>query len=69
MQDFNTSTVWWYVKNTGIPISFGTTVVIALIDAPDGPKLIVDAIENRWISLIHGVRPGTFSTNANSRLR
>ena len=29
--DFNTSTVWWYVKNTGIPISFGTTVVIGFI--------------------------------------
>jgi len=31
MNDFNTSTVWWYVKNTGIPISFGTTVVIGFI--------------------------------------
>lgn len=30
-EDFNTSTVWWYVKNTGIPISFGTTVVIGFI--------------------------------------
>jgi len=30
-RDFNTSTVWWYVKNTGIPISFGTTVVIGFI--------------------------------------
>ncbi len=29
--DFNTSTVWWYVKNTGIPISFGTTVMIGFI--------------------------------------
>ena len=29
--DLNTSTVWWYVRNTGIPISFGTTVVIGLI--------------------------------------
>ncbi len=29
--DFNTSTVWWYVKNTGIPISFGTTVLIGFI--------------------------------------
>ncbi|MBC7980962.1 MAG: ABC transporter permease [Armatimonadetes bacterium] len=29
--DFNTATVWWYVKNTGIPISFGTTVVIGFI--------------------------------------
>lgn len=29
--DFNTSTVWWYVKNTGIPFSFGTTVVIGFI--------------------------------------
>jgi putative ABC transport system permease protein len=29
--DLNTSTVWWYVKNTGIPISFGTTVVIGFI--------------------------------------
>lgn len=30
-KDFNTSTVWWYVKNTGIPISFGTTVIIGFI--------------------------------------
>jgi len=29
--DFNTSTVWWFVKNTGIPFSFGTTVVIGFI--------------------------------------
>lgn len=29
--DFNTATIWWYVKNTGIPISFGTTVVIGFI--------------------------------------
>ena len=29
--DLNTSTIWWYVKNTGIPISFGTTVVIGFI--------------------------------------
>ncbi|MBK1883074.1 FtsX-like permease family protein [Luteolibacter pohnpeiensis] len=30
-KDFNTSTVWWYVRNTGIPISFGTTVIIGFI--------------------------------------
>ena len=30
-KDFSTATVWWYVKNTGIPISFGTTVVIGFI--------------------------------------
>jgi putative ABC transport system permease protein len=30
-KDFNTSTVWWYIRNTGIPISFGTTVVIGFI--------------------------------------
>ena len=29
--DFNTSTVWWYVRNTGIPVSFGTTVIIGFI--------------------------------------
>lgn len=29
--EFNTSTVWWYVKNTGIPISFGTTVIVGFI--------------------------------------
>jgi putative ABC transport system permease protein len=29
--DFSTSTVWWYVRNTGIPFSFGTTVVIGFI--------------------------------------
>ena len=31
INDFNTSTIWWYVKNTGIPISFGTTVLIGFI--------------------------------------
>ncbi|MEY4485185.1 MAG: hypothetical protein RL693_2637 [Verrucomicrobiota bacterium] len=29
--EFNTSTIWWYVKNTGIPISFGTTVIVGFI--------------------------------------
>lgn len=29
--DFNVATIWWYVKNTGIPISFGTTVLIGFI--------------------------------------
>ena len=29
--DFSTATIWWYVKNTGIPISFGTTVIIGFI--------------------------------------
>jgi putative ABC transport system permease protein len=29
--DFSKSTIWWYVHNTGIPISFGTTVVIGFI--------------------------------------
>jgi putative ABC transport system permease protein len=30
-RDFNQSTIWWYVRNTGIPISFGTTVIIGFI--------------------------------------
>ena len=30
-KDFNTSTVWWYVRNTGIPISFGITVVVGFV--------------------------------------
>jgi putative ABC transport system permease protein len=30
-RDFSHATVWWYVKNTGIPISFGTTVIIGFI--------------------------------------
>ncbi len=29
--DFNTKTVFWFVKNTSIPISFGTTVVVGII--------------------------------------
>ncbi len=29
--DFNYSTVWWYVKNTGIPFSFGITVAIGFV--------------------------------------
>ncbi len=30
-REFSTSTVWWYVKNTGIPISFGITVLVGFI--------------------------------------
>lgn len=30
-RDFGTSTIWWYVRNTGIPISFGTTVIVGFI--------------------------------------
>ena len=30
-KDFNTSTIWWYVRNTGIPISFGITVVVGFV--------------------------------------
>jgi putative ABC transport system permease protein len=29
--DFFWETLWWYVKNTGIPISFGTTIVLGAI--------------------------------------
>jgi putative ABC transport system permease protein len=29
--EFNTSTIWWYVRNTGIPVSFGITVLVGLI--------------------------------------
>ena len=29
--NFNVSTVWWYIKNTGIPISFGTVVLLGII--------------------------------------
>lgn len=30
-REFNTSTVWFYIENTGIPISFGITVIVGLI--------------------------------------
>ncbi len=30
-EDFNYVTVFWFVKNTSIPISFGTTVIVGLI--------------------------------------
>ncbi len=30
-REFSTSTIWWYVKNTGIPVSFGITMVIGFI--------------------------------------
>lgn len=30
-QNFNVSTVYWYIKNTGIPISFGITVIVGLL--------------------------------------
>jgi putative ABC transport system permease protein len=29
--EFNTSTIWWYVRNTGIPISFGITVLVGFV--------------------------------------
>ncbi len=29
--DFFWSTIWWFVKNTGIPISFGTTILLGFI--------------------------------------
>jgi putative ABC transport system permease protein len=30
-RDFNTATIFWFIKNTGIPISFGTTVIVGII--------------------------------------
>lgn len=30
-EDFFWQTMWWYVKNTGIPISFGTVVILGAI--------------------------------------
>jgi putative ABC transport system permease protein len=30
-EDFRSKTLFWFVKNTGIPISFGTTVLLGLI--------------------------------------
>jgi putative ABC transport system permease protein len=30
-RDFSTETIKWYIKNTGIPISFGTTVIVGFI--------------------------------------
>lgn len=30
-REFNTATIFWYIKNTGIPISFGTTVLVGFI--------------------------------------
>lgn len=30
-RDFGWATIWWYVKNTGIPYSFGTTVIVGFI--------------------------------------
>jgi putative ABC transport system permease protein len=29
--EFSTATIWWYVKNTGIPFSFGITMLIGFI--------------------------------------
>lgn len=31
IQDFNTTTVGWYIRNTGIPISFGITVLVGFV--------------------------------------
>jgi putative ABC transport system permease protein len=30
-QDFAWATVWWYVRNTGIPVAFGGTVLLGFI--------------------------------------
>lgn len=30
-KDFFWSTVWWFIRNTGIPISFGTTIILGFI--------------------------------------
>lgn len=30
-EEFRWSTIWWYVRNTGIPISFGTTTILGFI--------------------------------------
>lgn len=30
-QEFFWSTVWWYIRNTGIPVSFGTTIILGFI--------------------------------------
>jgi putative ABC transport system permease protein len=29
--DFGWATIWWYVRNTGIPMSFGTTILLGFI--------------------------------------
>jgi putative ABC transport system permease protein len=30
-EDFFWSTIWWFIRNTGIPISFGTTILLGFI--------------------------------------
>ncbi len=30
-EEFFWSTIWWYIRNTGIPISFGTTIILGLV--------------------------------------
>lgn len=30
-EDFRSRTIWWYVKNTGIPVSFGTVVILGIV--------------------------------------
>lgn len=30
-EDFFWSTIWWFVRNTGIPISFGTTILLGFL--------------------------------------
>ena len=37
---------------------------MALIEEPEAPKLIVEAMLNRWMSAIQGVVPGTRSVSA-----
>jgi hypothetical protein len=46
--------------------SFGTAVVIALIEEPEGPKLMVDPIPNKWMLRIHGVRGAVYHAVAQS---
>jgi hypothetical protein len=49
--------------------SFGTAVVIALIDEPDGPKLMVEAMLNMWMPVIQPDRPGSRGTSEKSAAR
>ncbi len=59
--EFYWETIWWYVKNTGIPISFGTTIVLGFIVgiAVSGQTFYMFILENmRYLGALKAMGAG-----------
>ncbi len=64
--DFAHETLWWYIRNTGIPISFGTVVLLGIVVgvAAAGPTIYLFVHENlRFMAALKAMGAG-FSTLA-----